>query len=232
MHAEDPIIRKIAALLARAADDASSPAEVAHAIHVAHKLMERHNLTLDEVRIRREEVRRWEFAVDPGEGRYANIMATAIARLAQCRAQGERGAMHHYSFTGLRVDVDYAEWLLRACSAALARGWTAFRASPQYASLERDHAPPAVERHYKLGFSVDLARRIKALADADRNRNALVVLKDERIDAELGAAAGQRSTKALVAVQEKLSGAFQSGAEASRTVPLRQEIEGQDKRSD
>jgi hypothetical protein len=224
---EASIIRKIAALLARAADEASSPAEVGHAIHVAHKLMEQHNLTLDEVLIRHEEVRRSEFAVDPKDSRYANIMVTAIARLAQCRAQGERGTLDHYTFIGLRVDVEYAEWLMRASSAALARGWNCFRSSQQFAALGQNHDQSSVERHYKLGFSVDLARRIKALADADQTRNALVVLKGERIDAELGAAGAQMSTNALVAVQHNLSEAFQSGAEASRDVPLRHQIDEQ-----
>jgi len=226
------IIRKIAALLARAADEASSPAEVAHAIHVAHKLMQRYNLTLDEVMIRREEVRRTEHAVGRDDSQYANILATAIARLAQCRAQGERGAEDYYIFVGLRVDVDYAEWLFRASLAAMARGWTAFRSSPEGAAAERDHEPAAVERHYKLGFSVDLARRIKALADADLNRNALVVLKDQRIDAELGAAGAQRSSQAVVAVKRKLEEAFRSGAEASRVVPLRQAVEKPDPAGD
>ena len=220
----DRIIRKIAALLARAADEASSPAEVSHAIHVAHKLMERYNLTLDEVRIGREELRRAEHSVSREQSQYANVIATAIARLAQCRVQGERGGEDHYLFIGLKVDVEYANWLFRASWAALARGWTAYRASTEGEALARDHAPEAVERHYKLGFSIDLAQRIKALADADLNRNALVAMKHQRIDAELGHAAAQKPRRDVVVAKRKLEEAFRSGAEASRSVPLRQEV--------
>ena len=224
MKDHDRIVRKIAALLARAADDASSPAEVGHAIHVAHKLMEQHNLTLDEVAVGQEEMRQAPFEVHPNDSEYANILVTAIARLAQCNAQGFKGPLHLFVFTGLRVDVLYAEWLFRACAAAMVRGWNAFESSSQYEELRRAHDVPAIERHFKLGFSVDLARRMKALAEADRTPNALVVVKQQRIESVREAAA-QKNRYDLVRVSQRLSQAFQSGAKASQSVPLRQQVD-------
>jgi len=226
MEDRDKIIRKIAALLARAADEASSPAEVGHAIHIAHKLMEQHNLSLDEVTVGKEHVEQTAFEVHPKESQYANILVTAIARLAQCNSQGFKGDLHLYVFTGLRVDVLYAEWLLRACAAAMKRGWDAFECSGQYEARRRAHEVPTIERHFKLGFSVDLARRMKALAEEDRTPNALVVVKKQRIEAALGEAAAQKSSSALVRVTQPLLQAFQSGAEASRSVVLRQQVGG------
>ncbi len=226
----DKIVRKIAALLARAADEASSAAEVSHAMHIAHKLMAQYNLTLDEVMLKREPVGQGHFHVRPEDSDYANILVTAIARLAHCHAQGVLGPVHEFIFTGLRVDVLYAEWLFRASAAAMARGWTAFEGSARFAELRRSHPLAELERHFKLGFSIDLAERIKKLAAEDGTPNALIVLKEQRIaDAMGAAAAAKRPGKDLVRVKGKLIEAFKTGAEASRSVPLRQQVEDGDK---
>jgi hypothetical protein len=222
---EAAIIRKIAALLARAEDSASSPAEVAHAIHIANKLMLRYNLSRDEVRLRREEMRRSERIVSRADSRYANTIAVAIGRLAQCRTTGERGARDHYIFSGLRADVDYAEWLFRASWAALHQGWEAYRASAEHQQLiEKGGAPAAVEYHYKLGFSIDLADRIKALAQSnfEATGTALICLKNELIEQAFGKARGP--SVSLVPIRSSLEAAFQSGADESRKVGLRQTI--------
>jgi hypothetical protein len=222
---EAAIIRKIAALLARAEDSASSPTEVAHAIYIANKLMLRYNLSRDEVRLRREEMRRSERIVSRADSRYANTIAVAIGRLAQCRTTGERGARDHYIFSGLRADVDYAEWLFRASWAALHQGWEAYRASAEHQQLiEKGGAPAAVEYHYKLGFSIDLADRIKALAQSnfEATGTALICLKNELIEQAFGKARGP--SVSLVPIRSSLEAAFQSGADESRKVGLRQTI--------
>ncbi len=222
------IIRKIAALLARAEDKASSPAEVAHAIHVADKLMRRYNLDRDEVRLRKEEMRRSERTVSRPDSPYANTIAVAIGRLAQCRTTGERGREDHYIFSGLRVDVDYAEWLFRASWAAFHQGWSAYLVSAQHRQLlDKGGAPEAIENHYKPGFSVDLADRIKALAksNAEATGTALICLKNELIEQAFGMADGPSTS--LVAVKGSLAAAYRSGADESRKVGLRQTV-GQD----
>lgn len=226
---EAAILRKIAALLARAEDSASSPAEVAHAIRTADALMRRYNLTRDEVRLRREEMRRCHWSVGRDHSDYANTMAVAIARLAQCRVTGERGERDHYAFAGLGVDVDYAEWLFRASWSALRQGWQAYRGSPQHARLAGEgSAPEAIEHHFKLGFSIDLAERIKKLVQdgAQTAGTALISLKNELIEQAFGSAKGT-STK-LVAVRSNLQAAYRAGAFASRHVGLRPAI-GDDK---
>ncbi len=219
------IIRKIAALLARAEDGASSPAEVAHAINIADKLMRRYNLSRDEVRLRQEKMRRSERSVSRANSRYANTIAAAIGRLAQCRATGERGARDHYIFSGLRVDVDYADWLFRASWAALGQGWAAYCGSAQHQQLiQKGGAPEAIEYHYKLGFSMDLADRIKTLAESNAaaTGTALICLKNELIEQAFGKAQGP--SVSLVPIRTSLAAAFQSGADESRKVGLRQTI--------
>jgi hypothetical protein len=219
------IMRKIAALLARAEDRASSPAEVAHAIRIADALMRRYNLTRDEVRLRQEEMRRSECSVSRDDSQYANTITVAIGRLAQCRTTGERGKRDHYIFSGLRADVDYAEWLFRASWAALQQGWQAYRASPQHARLAgQGAAPAAIERHYKLGFSIDLADRIKALAqeNAAATGTALIALKTALIERAFGSAAGPSTT--FVVMKANLQDAYRSGADQAKKVGLRQRI--------
>jgi hypothetical protein len=226
---EAAILRKIAALLARAEDSASSPAEVAHAIRTADVLMRRYNLTRDEVRLRREEMRRCRWSVGRDHSDYANTMAVAIAKLAQCRISGERGQRDHYTFAGLRVDVDYAEWLFRASWSALRQGWDAYKLSPQHARLtDEGGSPAAIEHHFKLGFSMDLAERIKKLVQdhAAAAGTALIALKNELIEQTFGTAKGTSTTS--VAVRSSLFAAYRAGAYASRDVGLRPAI-GDDK---
>lgn len=219
------ILRKIAALLARAEDSASSPAEVAHAVRIADRLMRRYNLSRDEVRLRQEEMRRCAWSVSREQSDYANTIAVAIARLAQCRVTGERGERDHYAFAGLRVDVDYAEWLFRASWAALRQGWEAYQGSPQHDRLiDEGSAAGAIEHHFKLGFSIDLAERIKKLVqgDVEGTGTALVSLKNALIEQAFGSAKGTSTT--FVAVRSSLQDAYRSGAYASREVGLRQAI--------
>jgi hypothetical protein len=224
---EAAILRKIAALLARAEDKASSPAEVAHAIHIADKLMRRYNLSRDEVRLRQEEMRRSERVVSREDSDYANTIAVAIGRLAQCRTSGERGrSQDYFHFSGLRVDVDYAEWLFRASWAALRQGWAAYRTSPQHEQLiAKGHESAAIERHYKFGFSAELATRMKALAknNADAAGQEIICLKNALIEKEFGPAKATSTSWELI--KGNLHSAYRSGADASRKVGLRQTLE-------
>ena len=225
---EAAVIRKIAALLARAEDGASSPAEVAHAVHIADKLMRRYNLDRTDVRLRQEKMRRSERGISPNDSDYANTIAVAIGHLAQCRTSGERGRdQHFYIFSGLRVDVDYAEWLFRASWGALRQGWDSYRTSRQYAQLIEDGATAAaIERHYKFGFSSDLADRLKGLAkrNAIETGTSLIALKHDLIAQAFGPAAG--TSVRWEVVRADLQAAYRSGADAAKQVRLRQSIGG------
>lgn len=223
------IIRKIAALLARAEDSASSPAEIAHAILIADKLMRQYNLDRDEVRLRQEEMRRIRYLFNREDSAYANTLIVAIARLAQCQLNGERCAdRDQYFFFGLRVDVDYATWLLRASWAVLLQGWKAYKHSPAAKRLIDDGAPPAaIEHHYKLGFAAELSTRIKSIAEQDATSTALVCLKTSLIQQAFGQASSATAID-MVRVKHDLREAFQSGADASKEVGLRQELGARD----
>lgn len=222
----DNIIRKIAALLARAEDKASSAAEIAHAIAVADKLMRRHNLSRDEVRMREEEFRRARFRFDERDKAYAGPIATAISRLAQCHIHGTAGRNVFVRFTGMRVDVDYAEWLLRATWAAMRQGWDAYKASAQYKEHAEDGTTPrAIEHEYKLGFTHEIVDRIRTLARRNAESGAdLIAFKNALIEQEFGEDNGKILTHPKA--EADLKDVYRSGAEASRAVPLRHELRG------
>jgi hypothetical protein len=225
---QDAIIRKIAALLARAEDEASSPAEVAHAMRIADKLMRRYNLSRDRVRLRQEELRRASYRFDRRDSRYANPVMLAISRLAQCHVTGERGREDHIHFRGLRVDVDYAEWLFRATWAALSQGWKAYQRSPQYKDfIEAEVSSPVVEHQFKFGFVADITARIKELAaaHADATGSELIELKNAIIVQAFGAANG--TAMSYERLKKDLSAAYEAGAEESRKVALRQELDNE-----
>jgi hypothetical protein len=232
MSADIKVIRRIAALLARGEDAASSPAEIEVAMRLAHKLMQEHNLTRDEVRLRKEEMAREDHAVPCEDSPFLNPIIFAIARLThtRCALMHRRMQPDEFTFRGFRVDVEYAGWLLRACMSAQRQGWNAYRASAGYAQLiDKAASPSAIHHSFMQGFSADLTRRIKELAatDAATPGRALVVLKDELIDQAFGAAAQEKRTKSTpVAITADLAAAFRSGASHAATVHIRQEISG------
>jgi Protein of unknown function (DUF2786) len=230
MSADIKVIRKIAALLARGEDAASTPAEMEVALRLAHKLMQEHNLSRDEVRLRKEEMARQDHAVPREDTPYLNRITFAIARLTQTRCALTNWQMRpdEFTFRGLRVDVEYAGWLLRACMTAQKQGWSAYQASPAHAELIAKAASRgAIHRSFMEGFSADLTRRIKQLAasDAAVADRALIVLKDELIDLAFGADAQEKRAKSNpVAITADLAAAFKSGASCAGTVRIRQEI--------
>lgn len=220
----DNIIRKVAALLARAEDKASSAAEIAHAIAIADKLMRRYNLTRHEVSMRQEEFRYARFRFDARDHPYAGPITTAISRLAQCHIHGAKGRGIFLRFTGMRVDVDYAEWLLRATWATMRQGWIAYQGSPQHrGNVNLGATPAAIEHQYKLGFTHEIVDRIRTLAlrNAESSRE-LIAFKNALIEKEFGEPNGE------IVVEPKdeadLKEVYRSGAAASRSVPLRQEL--------
>ena len=222
--ARDAIIRKIAALLARAEDKASSAAEVAHAIATADKLMRRYNLTRDEVRIRQEEFRRARFRFDTQDEAYAGPIATAISRLAQCHIRGAKRDGVFLQFTGLRVDVDYAYWLLRAIWSAKRQGWTAYQGSPQHrAYVDAGVKRATIEHQFKLGFTHEIVDRIRTLAVRNNESSReLIELKNALIEQ----AFGRPNSEITSQTREKadLADVYRSGAEASKSVPLQHEL--------
>ena len=133
---KDRISRKIAALFARAEDDASTPEEVAVAMRAAHRLMAEYDLTRDEATLRAETVGRRGHGFGKDCRDYAGMLAAQIRRLTDCRVNGDayRDGTCVLNFVGMRVDVDYASWLFRTSMSALASGWASYAASPAHAT--------------------------------------------------------------------------------------------------
>ncbi len=229
LEADDSIIRRIAALLARAADEASTPAEAAMAIDRAARLMREYNLTRDEVELRKEGTRKFGFSASGAGSRSVNKMAVAISRLAQCRVtQSRTGDKEQFHFAGLRADVDYAEWLMRLCIATMQRGWRAWQTSALHARMVAEGADAAEIRDaYRSGFQVEICARIKALtAEAIPDpANALVVLRQQIITDVFGAAKGEM-TNHVETYRRSTAEAYAFGKAEGGRVGIRQEVAG------
>ncbi len=218
------IIRRIAALLARAADESSTPAEAAMAIDRASRLMRQYNLSRDDVEMRKEGTKRYAHDAVPAGSVHINKLVVAISRLAHCRAgHRKNGESDHFSFSGLKVDVDYAEWLLRTCIACMERGWTAYQPTLAYGALLVGGATPAAIRDaWRTGFTAEVCSRIKAMTDPPET--ALVVLKAAIIEEDFGPFKGTVTRMPTVYTRNTASAFALGKAEGSR-VALRQEVD-------
>ena len=226
---DEAVLRRIKALLARAEDGASSPAEVAKAIAAADKLMRAHDLTRDEVRLRAETLARESYNLSAADSRYANPLALAVSRLADCRvALADRDPeRHRYQFRGLAVDVAYADWLFRTTVAALQRSWTAFRASPEGARIADGGSAMEVRHLYLQSFVHTLVGRIEVLwrANSAARPPALVAVKQERLDAAFGLTNSGPGPD-TPSLSGDLARTWRGAAAQSRSVPLRQQLGG------
>lgn len=217
------IIRRIAALLARAADEASTPTEAAMAIDRANRLMRQYNLSRDDVEMRREGTKRYTCDGGPAGSVHVNLMVVAIAALAHCRpGQREKDGRDLFSFRGLKVDVDYAEWLLRTCIACMERGWGAYQASVDYGRLLIGGALPGnIRAAWHTGFTDEVCNRIEAITDPPEN--ALVVLKTKIIEEDFGAFTGRFSRMPTV-YKRNTASAFALGKAEGRKVGLHKAV--------
>ncbi|WNL50721.1 hypothetical protein RPALISO_134 [Ruegeria phage RpAliso] len=181
----DTIISKIQKLRARAADDASSEAEAAHAITVAERLMRSNNLTEAVVR---DGIKKKTIAVVTDEWSkgtktlpIVELLAIPIMHLTQTRAwiRTARSGVKSINYIGLPQDVEYALYLTDLCHEAMEQAWKRLLATETIQAMP-SKSRPAYRRSFQRGMVATLRQRMMDLA-AENAQNvestALVVCK-------------------------------------------------------
>ena len=194
----DKIKDRVVALLAKASDPAATPDEAGAAMMFAKKLMEKHGMS--EADCRKAEgddfvTRSWAAKASPKYGKFFHpvdkLLSATVAKFAGAKywyVTDAHGQKSEAEFFGLEGDVALAEWLRAALVKQFDRDWET------YVYLARRNTSlktvPQSRIAFSQGFSTAIMERLtgwlKEEMAAAGDGTALVVIKQDLIDAELG----------------------------------------------
>jgi hypothetical protein len=208
----DKLRTRIQALLAKTiANGCTEPEALAAAAKVA-ELLDRHQLSLDQVELSRSTCRRHDYRPPKKLKAAMEACIGAIAAYCDCKAWIEKGGDGQAVavFFGLETDLELAASVIAMVEAALRGGAEAYKRSRKVVSYRNDES-----RSFLMGMALGMADRLLAMKD-ERGRGhgrALVPVKHAVVDAEfaklgLSLKTGGPSGRRLWA------GAFDAGLEA------------------
>lgn len=196
MKNRDKIAATIRALLAKTVANGCTEDEAVAAAAKAAELLERYNLSLDEVELRETPFTRHDAQHDDEVGERLWKVADGIAHLTGCRYWvTPPGARVQVSFFGFAHEVEIAGYLLEICARAMRQ---------QEAQLNRQFAllVPARRRRKILpfldGMADRLGERIRELKPPAPTGTGIVVVRDALLNAamkDIGVSLVDRSTR-------------------------------------
>jgi hypothetical protein len=186
------VIQRIQALRAKTVDQGCTEAEAMAAAAKVSELLERHDLTLDEVSVRRSDCE--GVSVATGRKRRAAIDSCMppIAEFCDCRVWGEQGDHDglRYVFFGLRADVEAARLLHDLIEAAFETESASFRRGGIYQALSGGDRRVALNS-FQIGLASGISGKLAALKAARQTAGAkstgfdLVAVKHSVVDEEI-----------------------------------------------
>jgi hypothetical protein len=160
------VLSLIHALRERTVERGCSEAEAMAAAAKVAELLDRHDLTLDEITVRRSDCE--GVGVDSGRRRSTevDVCIGPVAAFCDCRVWSEtgEGGQIRYIYFGLKADVQAARVLHELVEAAFEIETTEFRHGPTYRGL-----PPGHRRKAMSSFRIGLAHGIRRKLDAIRS---------------------------------------------------------------
>ncbi len=189
----DRVIQRIQALRARTVDRGCTEAEAMAAAAKISELLDRHDLTLDEISLRRSDCE--GVSVATGRKRRAPVDSCMppIAAFCDCRVWSEGGddGELRYVFFGLKADVEAARFLNDLIEVTFDTESATFRRSKIYQALHGGDRPIALNS-FQIGLAGGISNKLAALKAArhsvtDKSTGFdLVAVKDSVVDEEIG----------------------------------------------
>jgi len=188
----DRVIQRILSLRAKTVDHGCTEQEAMAATAKVAELLDRHDLTLDEISIRRAACE--GVGVDTGRRRRAPVDSCnqPIAEFCDCRVWSEQtasGALRHIFF-GLKADVEAARLLHDLIDAAFETESAAFRDTQTYLALHGGDRRTAL-KSFQIGLANGVSAKLRRLKNARRTAAPkttgfdLVVAKHLVVDEEI-----------------------------------------------
>ena len=188
----DRVIQRIQALRAKTVDRGCTEAEAMAAAAKVSELLGRHDLTLDEVSVRRSDCE--GVSVTTGRKRRAPVDSCMppIAAFCDCRVwseEGDDGALR-YVFFGLQADVEAARFLHDLIEVTFDTETANFRRCEIYLALRGGDRRMALNS-FQIGLAGGIAAKLAALKAARQSSAAkttgfdLVAVKHSVVDEEI-----------------------------------------------
>jgi hypothetical protein len=189
----DRVIQRIQALRAKTVDRGCTEAEAMAAAAKVSELLDRHDLTLDEVAVRRSDCE--GVSVVTGRKRRAPVDScmAPLAAFCDCRVWSEEdnNGVLRYVFFGLKADVEAARFLNDLIEITFDTESTAFRRGEIYQALRGGNRRMALNS-FQIGLAGGISGKLGALKAARQSAGAkstgfdLVAVKHSVVDEEIG----------------------------------------------
>ncbi len=214
----DRVIERIRALRARTVEHGCTEAEAMAAAAKVSELLARHDITLDEVAVRRSECE--GISVTTGRKRRSPIdgCMNTIARFCDCRVWSEtaRDGNVHYVFFGLRGDVAAAHFLYDLILDTFESESAAFRAGKIYHEAGSGQRRTALNS-FQYGLASGIAAKLDTIKQARTASTAvttgfdLVAVKTSVVDDEIDRLGLNLTAKTSQSRRRVNPGAFAAG---------------------
>jgi hypothetical protein len=188
----DRVIQRIRALRTKTVDRGCTEAEALAAAAKVSELLERHDLTLDEVSVRRSDCEGVNVSTGRKRRTPVDSCVPTLAEFCDCRLwaeEGENGVLS-YVFFGLRADVEAARFLHDLIEATFDTESATFRRGDIYRALSGGDRRIALNS-FQIGLATGIAGKLAALKSARQNAGAkstgfdLVAVKHSVVDEEI-----------------------------------------------
>jgi hypothetical protein len=223
MNDRDKIIAKLNALRAKA-NAASTPEEAITFLEGFNRLMEKYKMTETDLEVKSSKV---EASVKT-PAKKVELIVRVCDRIAKLTDTVVVRNGPSVAFLGLRVDLEYADWIYDLVLNSLDRGLNTFPMSATYHRLLNNGVKPlAIKENFKIGFLSAIATALdKMIAEKAVAGKGLVVLKNAIILAFIEENGGAKASKgkAVKLYDGAEEVAYEGFVEGSK-VKLRQGVE-------
>jgi hypothetical protein len=186
------VIPRIQGLRAKTADRGCTEAEAIAAAAKVSELLARHDLTLDEVSVRRSDCEGVNVATGRKKRAPVDSCVQSVAGFCDCRAWGEKRADGSLGFVffGLKTDVEAARFLHDLIEVTFDTESATFRRSAIYQSLRGGDRRTALNS-FQIGLANGISGKLADLKAARQSNNGqstgfdLVAVKHSVLDDEI-----------------------------------------------
>lgn len=178
---------RLAALLAKARDAGSTPAEVETAIAAAMKISEKYGVTEDDLNnATADDFRHVKFNPDPGRDKHCPVLryvGPAIAKFTGTKLWVNGGISGEMNWLGMESDVELALWLWKSLRQFMDDQWAVYKRTEMrdMEVMRKDIAPLRIA--FIRNFCFTVADRLNTMATREgggtETGTALVVLKHQ-----------------------------------------------------
>lgn len=217
---------RIEALRAKTIENGCTESEAIAAAEKVAELLDRHNLSLSDVEIRKSECDRRTIETSRKTKVPLDYTIAAIADFCDCKVwrETDQDGLRRYVFFGLRHDADAANYLASMISTAIASETVRYRLTREYQSVVR-RAKATATASFGIGMAMSVSRKLRAMKLARDQKTAaagrdLVVVKATVIDSELQRLNLKFREAARSSRKYVSEDAFNAGSEAGERLPL------------